>query len=205
MNTRDSGSPITLPDSARSDVAFRSNIYLRAACELHEDRQFIARVRGHGALNVLLSKLSPLSPPNDTARHYLTNRQLAEWLWSGRCDMCGCVPEGPVIRGGKEEIEFRCPRGTCHASQRVSRMVLLDSRLVGRACEELEQFQEEVIRLALSRGRSAVIRPPDLSRQPRRFTVRLTRWQAYMLEDMDIENALWTLIEERQDARSQRV
>jgi len=205
MNTRNSDSSITLPDGARSNVAFRSNIYLRAACEPHEDGEFIKRVRGHRALKLLLSKLSPLSPQNEAVRSCLTNRQAAEWLWSGRCDMCGCVPEGPVIRDGREEIEFRCPRGVCDPRQYVPRSVSLDRRLVARACAKLQCGQEEVIRTAASRGWPGVACPPDPARQPHPFPVRLTRWQAYMLKDADIENALRALIEERQHARSQCV
>lgn len=186
---RSCGLPTTSTTHSSSNVEVRSNVYLRSSGSLANDEPFSAVVRGHSAIGKLLRKLSPNASIEEAAR-VLTKRQFAEWMWARKCDICGCIPEGPVTRGGKVQVVFRCPRKLCPSPALRPKTVLLRIDIVGAACARSGMPPTETLRLALSTEWQGT-RPASVKKPVRmRYTVRLTPWEWYMLEPAEIEAAL---------------
>src|ERR1700681_2213493 len=107
MNMKTCDSPITSKSKQSANVDIRSNVHLLSEKPLGADCEFTMCVRGRGAIGKLLRRLAPGLDPSKAGRSVLTVRQAAEWAWQKPCELCGCVPEGPVKKGAMETIEFR--------------------------------------------------------------------------------------------------
>ncbi len=185
---------------AKPNITIRSNIFIRNGAELRRDRAFIAQVRGRHALLHLLKRIEPNGDLATTARKYLTRTQLADVAWQSPCGMCGAFPEGPVTRNGTLEVQFRCPRNTCGASEFLARTVVLSLDLVRRCSDVFKKPIGEIVQDALKvqqaapaeELRNGVMRVP--------VVVRLTLAQRYFLTDRDIESALWRLLRSRESS-----
>jgi hypothetical protein len=180
----------------KSNVALKSNVYVRQGVELFRDRPFLKQIRGRGALVKVLSRFSPAVDHLASARRVFTPRQIAEVAWEQRCDICGAIPEGPVTRGGVEQIEFRCPRGQCKTQTYRNKVVLLDLKLVAAATAKMKMTPAELVRRALETFRPC---PGTLGSRigrstTRRFPVRLTPYEFYFLTDEEIESSLFSFI-----------
>jgi hypothetical protein len=181
-------------------IDIRANVHLRSDKPLAADKEFTRHVRGRGAIGKLLRRLAPGLDLAQAGRSLLTVRQAAEWAWQKPCELCGCVPEGVVKKGGMETIEFRCPLGKCHPRNFVPRTFLLDVSLVDLATKRTGKPLNEVVRLALGADwRNADHHEPKV-RSPRRYLLSLTPWQAYMLTEADVEQALAVFIQELRHA-----
>ncbi len=182
----------------KSNVSVKSNVYVRQGVELFRDRPFLEQVRGRDALVKILRRLRPEGDPVALTRGLFTPRQAAELAWEQRCDICGAIPEGPVSRGGVEQIEFRCPRGQCRAQTYRNKVVLLDLRLIVEATAKTKMTPAEVVRKALDRFRPC---PGSMTSRSgrsvtRRFVLRLTPYEFYFLTDEEIESSLLSFITE---------
>jgi hypothetical protein len=172
----------------KPNITIRSNVFVRSTAELRTDNAFIAQVRGRIALLHLLKRLGPNGDLLTTARKYLTRTQLAQVAWQSPCSICGAFPEGPVTRDGTLEIQFRCPRNTCSASEFLPRSVLLSLDLVRRCSDVFKRPIGEIIQEALKVQRTPTQELP--SKGPSvPVVVRLTLAQRYFLTDRDIESA----------------
>ena len=182
---------ITSKTSLGSNVSIRSNVYLRNEQSVGADPAFCSRVQGRPAIRLMLAQLGVSETNSAEVSRALTPRQFAEWGWEQRCEMCGCIPEGPVLINDHEEIQFRCPLGTCESLQMLSRAVLLDLTLVERATRRTKLDLSQVVQHALVEAGSSCdkTQASDVSSR-RRFTIQLTPWQKYMLSDESIEAAL---------------
>src|SRR5437016_6332702 len=132
-----------------SNVTIRSNVFVRGEREIAKDTAFISQVRGRSALLRLLRRLAPNENPARSARRYLNRRQLAQVAWQSRCSLCDGLPEGPVLCNGIVEIQFRCPRNSCAATNSFPRTVLIDVDLVQRCSELLPKSFQEIVQEAL--------------------------------------------------------
>src|SRR5437867_1926484 len=116
----------------QSNVRLRSNVFLSGHPEMR------LQVRGRPALKKLLTRLAPGMSESDAARILrLKPRQLAELAWEIPCVDCGAVPEGPVLRGQIETVEFRCPRGVCSPRDLKGSLVALDLEMVNEGLRRL--------------------------------------------------------------------
>jgi hypothetical protein len=183
-----------------ANIDIRSNVYLRLQTPLVVDKAFQRRVTGRGALGKLLHRLVPGQDPSEAGRSLLTVRQAAEWAWQTPCELCGCIPEGPVKKGAQETIEFRCPLGKCHPRNFVPRAFLLDVSVVDMATRRSGKPLNEVVRLALETNWRELSDREIVERFPRRYLLALTPWQAYMLTAAEIELALAVYVRELPDA-----
>ena len=187
-----------------ASIDIRSNVYLRTDKPIDADTDFMKRVTGRAAIGKLLELVAPGLDPSEAGKSLLTVRQAAEWAWQKPCELCGCIPEGPVRRGLVETIEFRCPLGRCHPKNFVPRAFLLDIILVDRVTSVTGKPLNDVVRLALESSWRDLPRdlPSEVTpeRRPRRCVVALTPWQAYMLKASDIEHALAVYVRELRDA-----
>jgi len=183
-----------------SNIDVRSNVYLRTDKPINADTDFMKRVTGRAAIGKLLERVAPGLDPSEAGRSLLTVRQAAEWAWQKPCELCGCIPEGPVRRGSVETIEFRCPLGRCHPKNFVPRAFLLDVVLVDRATRITGKSLNEVVRLALDTNWRDFPNKENGKRSPRRYWVALTPWEAYMLKASDLEHALAVYTRELGDA-----
>jgi hypothetical protein len=180
----------------KPNVSVKSNVYVRQGVELIRDRPFLEQIRGRDALVKILRRFSPAGDPVGSTRGSFTPRQVAELAWEQRCDICGAIPEGPVSRGGVEQIEFRCPRGQCKTQTYRIKTVLLDFKLVDEATAKMKLTPAEVVRKALETF------PPKPGTQAsectrgvtRRFPVKLTPYEFYFLTDEEIESSLLSFI-----------
>ena len=184
--------PITSNNGARSSVALRSNVFLRTAQPLGEDVAFLKRVHGRSAISKMLTVLHANQMTAAQLKHILTPRQAAEWAWEHRCDRCGCVPEGPVMINGHEEIKFRCPLGSCRSRELVGKSILLDPDLVDGLTRQTGLPLIQAVQFVLARTDVSCLRPLAAPLALRRtpFTVALTPWQRYILANEQIEAAL---------------
>ncbi len=107
------------------NVNFRSNVYVHAEGELEDDLAFITQVRERRAL----LKLCSIAP---RVRAQLSRRQIAEIQWGQRCLQCGAIPEGVVIRNGKEVVTFHCPLRTCPIQLTRTRTIRVERSLIDR-------------------------------------------------------------------------
>ena len=125
-------------------------------------------------------------------RRVLTSRQAAEWAWEHRCERCGCVPEGPVLVNGHEEIRFRCPLGVCESREFAGKSILLDASLVDRITRQVGLPLIQAVQLILGRTDFSCLKASAVRQPSRRVlvTVALTPWQRYMLTNEQIEAAL---------------
>jgi hypothetical protein len=192
--------PIISNSKQTANVDIRSNVYLRSEKPLASDKEFIRRVKGRRAIGKLLRRLAPGLDPAEAGRSLLTVRQAAEWAWQRPCELCGCIPEGPVKKGAVETIEFRCPLGQCPSRTFVPRAFLLDVSLVDRATRRTGKPFNEVVRLALDTNWRESSNNEAIVRSPRRYVLSLTPWQAYMLTEADVEHALAFYVQELPDA-----
>ena len=195
--------PTTLTTHSSSNVEVRSNVYLRSGVSLSDDKAFCTVVRGRSAIDKLLRKVSPHASVDEAAK-LLTKLQFAEWMWARKCDICGCIPEGPVTRGGEIRIVFRCPRKQCLSRTLRPKTALLRVDIVAAACARSGMPPSETLRLALSaawQGASAASVEKPIRRP---YTVRLTPWEWYMLDVGEMESALSHYVKEPENnARSQ--
>lgn len=182
---------------AKTNVTIRSNVFIRSGAELRSDYTFISQVRGRNALMHLLRRLGPSGDVLSTARKYLTRTQLAQVAWQSPCSICGAYPEGPVTRAGSLEIQFRCPRKTCSASEFLPHTVVLSLDLIRRCSDVFKQPIGEIVQDALRMQRAV---PQELPSKAIRVAVvvRLTLSQRYFLTDRDIESALRQLLHSRE-------
>jgi len=111
----------------RVNIAQRSNVHLTSQCSQH--------ARGRPALITLLRRLAPASPESEAARRLLTPRQRAELAQQQRCDRCGAIPEGPVLRDGEIVLELRCPLERCAADRPTTTRVKLSLELLNLGLE----------------------------------------------------------------------
>lgn len=174
----------------KSNITVRSNVYVRSHLNLKDDTAFIRQVRGRSALLKLLVRISLRNDALLLRDKRLSQRQIAELAWEVPCAECGAIPEGPVTRIGREEIEFRCPKGRCDQLSLRGRTVLLDPNLVQRAVSGSTKRLTEVVQDALKEyqhedGTLFVETPLK-----RPFTIRVTLSQHYFYSDRDIELAL---------------
>lgn len=184
-------------NSTSSHVTLRSNVHLRNEAPMCADRDFIRRVRGRNAISKLLSMLGIDTADRAATRRILTPRQIAEFAWERRCERCGCLPEGPVLNGGREEIKFRCPLGTCESRQLVGTQLLLEARLVDAVCHKTGlPALRAVTHVLSSLDITDIAHYAPMDTPKRRFTVALTPWQRYMLSDAEIEVALKQFLQE---------
>src|ERR1035441_3702651 len=102
MNTKTCDSPIISMNKETANVDIRSNVHLRSEKPLGADKEFARHVTGRGAIGKLLRRLAPGLDPSEAGRSLLTVRQAAEWAWQRPCELCGCIPEGPVKKGEVE-------------------------------------------------------------------------------------------------------
>ena len=201
MNTRTCGSPTISNNERTANIDIRSNVHLRSEKPLVSDREFVRHVRGRTAIGKLLRRLAPnLDPAEAGRRSLLTVRQAAEWAWQKPCELCGCIAEGPVKKGVAETIEFRCPLGQCLSRSFVPRAFLLDVSVVDLVTRRTGRPFNDVVRLALESNWRESPRDKTIVRSPRRYIVSLTPWQAYMLTDADVEQALAFYVQELPDA-----
>jgi hypothetical protein len=195
-NTENSDSLITL--MTKPNITIRSNVFVRNGAELQSDRAFIAQVRGRSALLRFLKQIEPNGDLATTAHKYLTRAQLAEVAWQAACSICGAFPEGPVTCDGTLEVQFRCPRGTCRASEFLPRTVLLNLDLVRRCSDVFRNPIGEIVQDALKVQRPVAVEESQQSVVRVPVVVRLTLAQRYFLTDRDIEAALWHLLQLRE-------
>jgi len=195
---RDYVLPTTSNNGPRSSVTLRSNVFLRTEQPLAEDLSFLRRVHGRSAISRMLALLHTNQMPASQLKHILTSRQAAEWAWEHRCDRCGCVPEGPVMVNGHEEIKFRCPLGICRSREFAGKSILLDPALVDRLTRHTGLPLIQAVQFVLARTEVSSLEvsalPLALRRRP--FTVALTPWQRYMLTNEQIEAALKRYLDE---------
>lgn len=170
----------------------RSNVYLRTEGPLGHDTEFLKRVRSRNAISKMLALLHVDRTSIPQLRRVLTSRQAAEWAWEHRCERCGCVPEGPVIVNGREEIRFRCPLGVCESRELVGKSILLDASLVDRVTRKVGLPLIQAVQLILGRTDCSCLKVSAVRQPSRRVpvTVALTPWQRYMLTNEQIEAAL---------------
>jgi hypothetical protein len=180
----------------RPNITVRSNVFVRSGAELRSDHTFILQVRGRSALLQLLKQLEPNVEPITTARKFLSRTQLAQVAWQSACGVCGGYPEGPVTRNGVLEVQFRCPRQACTASEFTARTVVLSLELVRRCSEVFKKPIDEIIQSALkaypAQQTNPEVQPCKCLRVP--VVVRLTLAQRYFLTDRDIESAVTHLL-----------
>jgi hypothetical protein len=201
MNTRTCDSPTISNSDHTANIDIRSNVHLRSEKPLVSDREFVRHVRGRAAIGKLLRRLGPNLDPAEAGRQsLLTVRQAAEWAWEKPCELCGCIAEGPVKKGPVETIEFRCPLGQCLSRAFVPRALLLDVSLVDIATRRAGRPLNDVVHLALESNWRESSSHKASVRSPRRYLVSLTPWQAYMLTDADVEQALACYLRELADA-----
>jgi hypothetical protein len=174
------------------NTAVRSNVFVRSNQPLALDIAFLAQVRGHKAISLLLSSLMPGQDAQVAARKLLTARQLSEVAWQVRC-VCGAFPEGPVTTATGVEIKFRCPRGSCVPSNFRPRMVYLQRSLVHDVVSAFGKTLSEIVERALALGELPTRSSALGERSP--FPVRLTLSQNVMVTDEQIELALFALLE----------
>lgn len=186
--------------TAKPNITIRSNVFVRDSAELRSDRIFIAQVRGRSALLHLLKRIEPNSDLAVTAQKYLTRTQLAEVAWQAPCSICGAFPEGPVTHHGTLEVQFRCPRSTCSASELLPRTVVLSLDLVRRCSDVFKKPIGEIVQDALKVRQAAPAEEPRNSVMRVPVVVRLTLGQRYFLTDRDIESALWFLLRTRESS-----
>jgi len=184
--------PTTSNNDQKSSVTLRSNVYLRTELPLGRDFEFLKRVRSRGAISKILTLLHVDRTAVSELKRVLTSRQAAEWAWEHRCDRCGCVPEGPVIVNGHEEIRFRCPLGVCESRGLEGKSILLDRSLVDRITRQVNLPLIQAVQLILARTDFSCLKVSAVSLPSRRVpvTVALTPWQRYMLTNEQIEAAL---------------
>lgn len=178
----------------KSNVAIRSNLFIRQTVSTKEDREFLKQVKGKTALVRLIAQFPELEPGSRSSA--LTQRQVAELVWETPCTSCGAIPEGPIWRNGKLEIAFRCPLTLCKVASYRARTVSLDRNIVTRATTALGLPLSEAIAIALRGidGKSPSTTGVAALRRP--FTVRLSPSQYHFLADIDIEAALAALLVE---------
>lgn len=184
---------------SKSNVTIRSNVFVRRACSLEDDRAFVSQVRGHELLLHLLARLEPGADPVRAARRHFSLAQLAQVAWQARCGHCDALPEGPVLRADRIEVQFRCPRNVCPAANYTAKTVLIDVALV-RLCDSVfKKSVAEVVQDALRNPpATSGLRTPvgdGVQRVP--VTVRLTLTQRYFYTDHDIEQAVGRLLTTR--------
>lgn len=175
----------------KPNVSVRSNVYIRADCDLRTDRQFIAQVRGRSALTRLIAVLEPGTEPRAAAQRHLSETQLSQVAWQARCAHCGALPEGPVAGPLGIEVVFRCPRAECSIPSRIARSVAVDVTLIRTAAERFAKPVSDIVEEALVDADATVDEPPaarDVVRVP--ITVRLTLSQHHFMSDASIERAL---------------
>jgi hypothetical protein len=176
----------------KSNVAIRSNIFVRAPGIASEDFAFIQQVRGKHALSKLIQYLAAF----DSSNGPLSQRQVAELAWETPCAKCGAIPEGPVTKDGKLEIVFRCPLGTCQVTGVRARTVLLDYRVVTSVTAAYQLPLSDLVQQALKNEQQHTALKTDAATARRRFVIKLTPFQHRFLADADIERALAGLIKE---------
>jgi hypothetical protein len=152
-------------------------------------------VRGRSALLILLRRLAPHEDPARSARRYLDRRQLAQVAWQAPCSVCDGFPEGPVSRGDKVEIQFRCPMNTCSANILLPRTVLIDVEVVRRSTAILKRPFEEIVQEALRYENGTCSRPfidegAERQRMRVRVPVRLSLSHWHFCGDEEIESAV---------------
>lgn len=175
----------------KPNITIRSNVFIRSRSQLKDDSEFIAQVRGRTALLGLLGRISSLSDVLMSARACLSQRQVAELVWEVPCAECGALPEGAITRMGREEVEFRCPKGKCEQSKLRGRTILLDPKLVEQTTSLWGRPLSEVIQDALKQYRKEHSQTvPSESTRKRPFTIRIPLSQHYFFSDRDIEAAL---------------
>jgi hypothetical protein len=184
---------------AKPNITIRSNVFIRNGAGLRSDRAFIAQVRGRSALLHLFRRIEPNGDLATIARKYLTRTQLAEVAWQSPCSICGAFPEGPVTRNGTLEVQFRCPRNTCGASEFLARTVVLSVDLVRRCSDVFKKPISEIVQDALKVHEAPAEEPPNGVKRVS-VVVRLTLSQRYFLIDRDIESALWRLLRSRESS-----
>jgi hypothetical protein len=92
---------------------------------------------------------------------------------------------------GREEVEFRCPKGKCEQSKLRGRTILLDPKLVEQTTSLWGRPLSEVIQDALKQYRKEHSQTvPSESTRKRPFTIRIPLSQHYFFSDRDIEAAL---------------
>ena len=203
MITRSCGLLTISTTSCSSNIEIRSNVYVRSAGSLADDKVFCNHVRGWSAIQKLVGKISPNANVEQAAK-WLTKLQFAEWMWARKCDICGCIPEGPVKRGNDIEIVFRCPRKQCSSTALKAKTILLRVDIVATACARSRMPPPETLRLALSTDWQSTKTAPIEKPIRRPYTVRLTPWEWYMLNPDDMESALSHYAKEPENnARSQ--
>lgn len=179
----------------KSNVAIRSNLFIRLAVPVKEDRRFVRQVRGKTSLCKLIAQFPELEL-SGYRNGLLSQRQVAELVWETPCTKCGAIPEGPICRNGNLEIAFRCPLDVCKAAAYRARTVSLDHNIVRKVTSALGLTLSEVVDIALRNidGKQLSAIGIESSRRP--FTVRLSPSQYRFLSDADIEGALAALITE---------
>jgi len=173
-----------------SNLTIRPNVFPRKDTDVSNDKRFIAQVRGRRALLKLLDHIRPGGRIEDAGDMGLSHRQLAELAWDLPCSDCGCNSLGPVLKDGKEVIEFRCPRGSCENEPLVGRMVLLPLRLVEQAIEREGRTLSEIVKDALTVYEQGYKLPLVNFDEQRPFPVRLTLTQSILLSDGEIRDAV---------------
>ena len=173
-----------------SNVAARSNVFIRRSASIASDPDFIRQVRGRVALLHVLDKLSEGDRSINAARRFLTRAQVAEAAWQSPCLRCGAYPEGPVHTSGGVDVVFRCPLGTCTSTDLPPFPVAIDQSLLRALSSTTYRDLSETIRQALNSEVSGerVASPPETVRVT--VAIRLTRTQRYLLSDSEIEAAL---------------
>jgi hypothetical protein len=178
----------------KSNVAIRSNLFVRQPVSAKEDRNFVKQVRGKTALAKLVAQFPELEPGSPS--RLLNQRQVAELVWETPCTRCGAVPEGQIWRNGQLELVFRCPLTECRAASYRARTVSLDHNIVTKATTALGLPLSEVVSIALRDIDSKSLLTVGIASLRRPFTVRLSPSQYHFLTDTDIEAALAALIAE---------
>jgi hypothetical protein len=173
-----------------SNITIRPNVFIREDTDLCLDSRFISQVRGRGALLKLLQKIRPGARIEDGFIAGFCQRQMAELASEVPCSDCGGYPEGPVVKNGKESIEFRCPRSTCTQELFVGRLVMLPVDLVKRAVRQEHRTLPEIVSDALTVSEQGCSLPSSGVGEVHPFPIRLTPTQNLLLSDQEIGDAL---------------
>jgi hypothetical protein len=140
-------------------------------------------VRGGSALKMLLQHLYPTLDPFSAARTLrLRPRQFAELAWSEPC-ACGVIHEGPVMKDGLEQVEFRSPHGRCEATRVLGTTVDVDREILHRFGLRYYQDISTLVQRAL-----AALPDAEMLLGPMwiQVHVRLTRTQHYFYHHLGI-------------------
>lgn len=151
--------------------------------ERYKDR-LPQQIRGAAALKKYLALVAPGEPLPRAAREWLSPAQQCQLAYEVPCARCGAVPEGLVRVGSTREVQFRCPRGICHAGRSFARCVDIEVRLLNNLSSrfgpgtEISSIAQRALRAWA--GEAGHGEPP--AGQTIQRPIRLTATQYYMYE-----------------------